>query len=65
VVDASIFPRIPGYFVASAIYIAAEKAADAILSAAMAENAAPARGELPTRRARAAEALDRTGAVRS
>ena len=65
VVDASIFPRIPGYFVASAIYIAAEKAADAILSAAMAENAAPARGELPTRRARAAEAPDRTGAVRS
>ena len=33
VVDASIFPRIPGYFIASAIYIAAEKAADAVLAA--------------------------------
>jgi choline dehydrogenase-like flavoprotein len=31
VVDASIFPRIPGFFIASAIYIAAEKAADVIL----------------------------------
>jgi choline dehydrogenase-like flavoprotein len=31
VVDASIFPRIPGFFIASAVYIAAEKAADAIL----------------------------------
>jgi choline dehydrogenase len=31
VVDASVFPRIPGFFIASAIYIAAEKAADAIL----------------------------------
>lgn len=32
VVDASIFPRIPGFFIASAIYMAAEKAADVILS---------------------------------
>ena len=64
VVDASIFPRIPGYFVASAIYIAAEKAADAILSSSMVGNAAPARSELPTRRARAAETPDRAGAVR-
>lgn len=31
VVDASIFPRIPGFFIVSAIYIAAEKAADVIL----------------------------------
>jgi choline dehydrogenase-like flavoprotein len=30
VVDASIFPRIPGFFIVSSIYIAAEKAADAI-----------------------------------
>jgi choline dehydrogenase len=30
VVDASIFPRIPGFFLASSIYIAAEKAADVI-----------------------------------
>jgi choline dehydrogenase-like flavoprotein len=33
VVDASIFPRIPGFFIVSAIYIAAEKAADVILAA--------------------------------
>jgi choline dehydrogenase-like flavoprotein len=32
VVDASIFPRIPGLFIVSAIYMAAEKAADAILA---------------------------------
>ena len=32
IVDASIFPRIPGYFIASAIYMAAEKAADLILA---------------------------------
>ncbi len=31
VVDASIFPRIPGFFLASAVYMIAEKAADAIL----------------------------------
>ncbi len=31
VVDASVFPRIPGYFIVSAIYMAAEKAADMIL----------------------------------
>ena len=29
-VDASIFPKIPGFFIASSIYIAAEKAADVI-----------------------------------
>jgi choline dehydrogenase len=32
VVDASVFPRIPGFFIASAIYMIAEKAADVILS---------------------------------
>jgi choline dehydrogenase len=32
VVDASVFPRIPGFFLASAVYIIAEKAADAILA---------------------------------
>jgi len=31
VVDASVFPRIPGFFVASAIYMIGEKAADVIL----------------------------------
>ena len=32
VVDASVFPRIPGFFIVSAIYMVGEKAADAILS---------------------------------
>jgi choline dehydrogenase len=31
VVDASVFPRIPGFFIASAVYMIGEKAADAIL----------------------------------
>ena len=35
VVDASIFPHIPGYFIASAIYMIGEKAADVILADAM------------------------------
>lgn len=34
VVDASVFPRIPGFFVVSAVYLIAEKAADVILSEA-------------------------------
>ena len=32
VVDASVFPRIPGFFIVSAIYMIAEKAADVILT---------------------------------
>ncbi len=32
VVDASIFPRIPGYFIVTNIYMASEKAADVILA---------------------------------
>jgi choline dehydrogenase len=31
VVDASIFPRIPGYFIVTSIYMVAEKAAEVIL----------------------------------
>ncbi len=34
VVDASVFPRIPGFFIASAIYMIGEKAAEEILAAA-------------------------------
>jgi choline dehydrogenase len=34
VVDASVFPRIPGFFIVCAIYMIAEKAADVILAAA-------------------------------
>ena len=34
VVDASVFPRIPGFFIVCAIYMIAEKAADDILAAA-------------------------------
>ncbi len=32
VVDASVFPRIPGFFIACAVYMIGEKAADAILT---------------------------------
>ena len=32
VVDASVFPKIPGFFIVSAIYMIGEKAADVILS---------------------------------
>jgi choline dehydrogenase-like flavoprotein len=35
VADASVFPRIPGYFIACAVYMIGEKAADMILADAM------------------------------
>ena len=35
VVDASVFPHIPGYFIASAVYMIAEKAADVVIAEAM------------------------------
>jgi choline dehydrogenase-like flavoprotein len=34
VVDASVFPRVPGLFIASAVYMIGEKAADAIIASA-------------------------------
>lgn len=45
VVDASVFPRIPGFFIVSAIYMIAEKAASVIL----AEAAATAASQRPAR----------------
>jgi choline dehydrogenase-like flavoprotein len=34
IVDASVFPKIPGFFIVSSVYVIAEKAADVILEAA-------------------------------
>ena len=42
VVDASIFPKIPGYFIATNIYMASEKAADVII-----EDASKVRADVP------------------
>lgn len=56
VVDASVFPRIPTYFIVSAIYIAAEKAADVILAHAVAGTPATARAELSASSSSIAEA---------
>ena len=39
VVDASVFPRIPGYFIVTAVYMISEKAADVILADAQAAEA--------------------------
>ena len=40
VVDASVFPRIPGTYIVLPIYMVSEKAADVILAAARAEGVA-------------------------
>jgi choline dehydrogenase-like flavoprotein len=39
VVDASVFPRIPGFFIVSAVYMIGEKAADVILKDSQSINA--------------------------
>ncbi len=40
VVDASVFPRIPGFFIVSAVYMISEKASDEILAEAKTNRAA-------------------------
>ena len=40
VVDASVFPKIPGYFIVSAIYMISEKAADVIIEDARSQKGA-------------------------
>jgi choline dehydrogenase len=46
VVDASVFPRIPGFFIVTAIYMAAEKASAAILADASLPPHPPSRPDL-------------------
>jgi choline dehydrogenase-like flavoprotein len=43
VVDASVFPRIPGFFIVCPIYMIAEKAADVILAAALDDKHVPSK----------------------
>jgi len=44
VVDASVFPRIPGFFIVTSVYMVAEKASDVILAAAGKRPERPLRG---------------------
>jgi choline dehydrogenase len=46
VVDASVFPRIPGFFIVTAVYMAAEKASATILADAASPVHVPARPDL-------------------
>jgi choline dehydrogenase len=49
VVDASVFPRIPGFFIVNAVYMAAEKAGAVILADAAAQDRASAPAAPPSR----------------
>jgi choline dehydrogenase-like flavoprotein len=49
VVDASVFPRIPGFFLVSAVYMIAEKAAETILKSTTGEKSDGVRGVTVTR----------------
>jgi choline dehydrogenase len=41
VVDASVFPRVPGYFIVTPIYIISEKASDVIIASAKSKSILP------------------------
>jgi choline dehydrogenase len=49
VVDASVFPRIPGFFIVTAVYMAAEKASAVMLADAAARDRAAAQAAPPSR----------------
>lgn len=57
VVDASVFPKIPGYFIVANIYMASEKAADVILEDAKSKQLPDASTYPSTLRSREADAL--------